>query len=225
MNQQCIICLNTCIVPVQLKCFECFDERKINCNSLKRVCLLCFLEMENKIVKCFFCPSKKVSENFAIDFQGIQNDEISILSCHFCSKTGYGHMELYKHMMDKHVHECDCGMFFHDEKQHYTYCQRKKWCERCQKFKKECVHQKCKYCKKYHAHSSEKCMERPFSCPQCNMIYPANIFMNHFMEHLDENRNSQKALQNSISKYKKDYKKLMNMLPVLYKEVYDENMS
>ncbi len=224
MNQQCILCLNTCLLPVQLKCFACFDEKKMNCHSLKRVCLHCYLEMENKIQKCFFCTSPKVSKSVSVDFQVIQNDDVSLLSCPYCSLSGKTHMDLWKHVISSHVKDCECGDFFLDEKTHYQYCDKKSWCERCQQFVVNCQHKKCKFCKKKCNQTSDKCMERPFSCPECGQNFQAKGFMNHFMEHLNENRNSQKALQNSILIIKKDYKRLMNLLPSLYKEVYHENM-
>lgn len=224
MNQQCVMCLNNCVIPIQLKCFQCFDERKMNCNSLKRVCLVCYMDMEKKIEKCFYCSSPKVSKEISVDFQMIQNDDVSILSCPLCSLTGMGHMDLFKHVTSVHIKECECGDFVMDEKSHYQYCDKKWWCERCQEFVTSCVHKKCKFCKKRCDHPPQKCMDRPFSCSECDGTFTAKTFMNHFMEHLNENRNSQKALQNSILKLKKEYKRLMDMLPLLYKEVYDENM-
>jgi hypothetical protein len=154
----------------------------------------------------------------------IQSDEVSLLSCPFCSETGLGHMDMYKHVMAKHVFICECGSFVRDEKEHYKRCDKKYWCDKCMQFRKDCIHKKCKFCGRKCDHAPEKCMERPFQCPQCEGTFTAKTFMNHFMEHLNENRNIQKALQSSIHKYKNDYKKMMLLLPQLYKEVYHENM-
>jgi len=224
MSQECAVCLNNCVIPVQLKCFECYDERKLNCNSLKRICLACYIDMDEQIQKCFYCSGRKISNTIAIDFQMIQQDEVSLLSCPYCNISGLGHVALYKHVMKNHIRDCDCGAFVFDEKKHYKYCDKKYWCEKCSKFQKSCVHQKCRHCHKRCDHPPEKCMERPFRCPQCDEIFTAKTFMNHFMEHLNDNRTIQKALQNSIQTHKREYKTLMTLLPQLYKEVYHENM-
>jgi len=108
--KECFLCLQSCIIPIQLKYFPCSESKQISCHTFQRICISCFLSSE--LLKCSFCHKEKENENFQIDFLSIQNDEYSILTCPFCKDFQGNHMNLWKHMNDSCISFCKCNKLY-----------------------------------------------------------------------------------------------------------------
>lgn len=223
MNE-CFVCLQTCIIPLQLQCYECFSNHEMNCNSTKRICSVCF--SKTKLESCSFCHSKKVNKNVIVDFQMIHNDEFSILSCPFCTEFKGSHYHLYKHMKEKCFDFCPCGEFIlkKHEREHYKTCNRKKWCVKCNAFVKKCSHQYCSICSSLD-HSERICKERILKCKECKEEKKVFQMIEHYMEHLEKSKKKVEFFKEEYVNEKKKYQTLMTFLPELYKEVYNEELN
>lgn len=219
---ECFICLQKCIIPLQLQCYECFSMNEMNCHSIKRICVSCY--SKTKISSCSFCHAKRQNNNTLVDFDTIHNDEFSILTCPFCSEFQGNHFGLYKHLKSKCLVFCTCGDIFlkKNEKQHFQTCQEKRWCELCKEFVKECGHSYCSICSSIE-HTKKMCQERTFQCRECNEKKKIFEIIEHYMEHIEESKKKTIFYKKELSNEKKKYHRMMIFLPDLYKEVYGED--
>ena len=222
--KECFICLQTCIIPIQLKCFSCFETKKITCHTFQRICISCFLS--NQISKCSFCHKEKINNNFEIDFTSIQKDEFSILTCPFCKDFRGNHMDLWKHMSESCIVFCECNKIYLKKKTKYHFekeCSIYKWCSICNDGVKFCPHISCSICQKKN-HCIENCPERKIECRECSTMVMAKDYIEHHLEHIESIKTKIDFFSTSLKKEKIKYYQLMNKIPELYEIVYHEKM-
>jgi len=222
--EKCHICFEKCIVPVQLNCFSCYKDIEINCNSLQRVCLLCFLE--NDLQKCSFCHAPRCNNNIKIDYTMMENDSLSKYSCPLCNDFSGSHFELYTHMVKSCMYLCECGKWVikSREKEHIQgKCSHWKWCSACNKKVDKCIHFPCKDCGKVCRNKRECCGKR-MQCPTCHDMIPCKQLMNHILVHVDDSKKKIEMMKYVLQKERKEYHKLMELVPNIYKDIYDETL-
>ena len=219
---ECFICLQKCVIPIQLQGYECFSGNDMNCNSRKRICVKCYTQ--KKLDICSFCRSKRKNNNIMIDFDSIYNDTFSILSCPFCKEFQGDHFALYKHLKDKCLEFCTCGDIFlkKDAREQFKNCKEKRWCEICKEFVKECSHKYCSICFSTD-HEEKMCLKRTVKCRECNKEKNVSQIIEHYMEHIEESKKRTNFYKEELSREKKKYQRMMIFLPDLYKEVYHED--
>ena len=220
-KMECFVCLQKCVIPLQLQCYDCFSTHEMNCNSTKRICVQCITK--TKLETCSFCRSKKVNNNIVVDFQGIHNDVFSILSCPFCIEFKGSHFDLYKHLKGKCLNFCSCGDLFlrKEEKKHYETCKEKTWCSKCKEFVKKCHHQHCSICSSSE-HSDIICKNRTLQCTICKEEKKIFQIIEHYMEHLEKSKNKVAVFKQEYLEEKKKYQAMMLFLPELYMDFYNE---
>lgn len=216
----CFVCLQKCIIPLQLQCYECFSVNEMNCNSTKRICVCCYTKA--KINTCSFCHSKRKNNVVVVDFQMIHNDEFSSLSCPFCMNFQGSHFGLYKHMKEKCLILCVCGDIVKNEEEHYKECKEKKWCDLCRGFVKKCSHQYCSICSSLE-HCEAMCKERTLKCKECMEERKIFQMIEHYMEHIEKTKTRMNFFKDEFLSQKRKYQEMMTFVPDLYKEVYNED--
>ena len=222
--KECFICLQSCIIPIQLKSFPCFEVKQISCHTFQRICISCFIS--NDLLKCSFCHLEKKNENFEIDFLSIQNDEYSILSCPFCKDFQGNHMNLWKHMNESCISFCDCKKIYLKKKKQLHFekeCSLYQWCSICNNGVKFCPHISCSICSKTN-HSVEDCPERKLKCNECSLSISAKDYIEHHLEHIEHIKTKIDFFSKSLKSEKIKYYELMNKIPDLYENVYHEKM-
>ena len=221
--EKCHLCFEKCIVPVQLKCFECFDEKKMNCNSLQRICYICY--MKSNLDKCSFCRAAKCNDTIGIDFSMMEQDTLSRYTCPFCTTFEGNHVELYQHMVKECLHTCECGKVYpkRDEMQHVQHeCNVWKWCSKCKKKVKTCIHFPCQKCGKV-CLSESSCTKSIVSCPECNKQMKSKDFLPHILKHIEDSKRRIHLMKDVLSSERKRYYYMMEIVPELYKNVYHES--
>lgn len=91
---KCAICLDTCVIPVEITSFECYEYNKPSCFSFHRVCELCAIkylelnipsEQRSESKRCLFCDSvcnpKSALLFYRKDYLLIQLDPNPNVSC------------------------------------------------------------------------------------------------------------------------------------------------
>lgn len=220
----CFICLQPCIIPIQLKSFSCYKENEISCNTIQRICLPCYLKSDLK--KCSYCHSEKTDRRNEIDFSLIMKDDFSIYSCPFCNEFQGNHIHLWKHMNEHCIFQCPCSKIIlkKDLKKHYEEeCSQLKWCTQCEKGVQFCPHIKCKICKKTN-HTEEECSERLIDCKECFKKIKAKDYIEHYLEHIETIKTKMEFFKESLKSEKLKYYHLMEKIPELYESVYNERM-
>lgn len=220
----CFICLQPCIIPIQLKSFGCYQENEISCHTIQRICLSCYLKSDLK--KCSYCHCEKTNNTIEIDFSLMMKDEFSIYSCLFCTSFQGNHIQLWKHMKEQCIIQCPCQKIVlkKDLKKHYQEeCKELKWCSSCEKGIKSCIHLKCKLCKKTN-HTEEECSERLLECKECLKKIKAKDYIEHYLEHIEIIKTRIEFFKESLKIEKLKYYYLMEKIPELYESVYNETM-
>lgn len=122
--QQCNICLDNVIIPVELTAFSCSKKNEINCYSFKRICEKCainFFELNKpnnsrkNIKKCLFCdatinPQEIFDKPYKKDFLLMSFDE-NKHNCLYCDFSG-NHLDLNNHLENNCpniIISCLCG--------------------------------------------------------------------------------------------------------------------
>lgn len=221
--KECHICYEKCIVPVQMKCFDCYDTVKMNCNSLQRVCLTCYVKGNFK--KCTICRAEKVNDEIEIDFDSIHNDSMSIYTCPLCDTFEGSHYDLYQHMMNTCLFFCECGSWVvkKNTKEHYQgSCSVFRWCQKCQKPVKKCKHIPCSRCGK-HCPSEHHCSYETVECSDCHEKIPFHELVNHFLKHVEQSKQKVMFLKSILTQERKRYHRLLKTIPDVYNDVYDES--
>lgn len=222
--KECFLCLQRCIIPIQLKYFPCSESKQISCHTFQRICISCFLS--NHLLKCSFCYKEKENDNFEIDFISIQKDEYSILTCPFCKDFQGNHINLWKHMNDSCISFCKCNKLYliKKKKNHFEKeCSIYKWCSICNNGVLSCPHLSCSICSNKN-HSNEDCPERKLECSECSLSIPAKDYIEHHLEHIECIKSKIDFFSKSLKSEKTKYYKLMNQIPELYENVYHEKM-
>lgn len=220
--EKCHICFENCIIPLQLKCFECNNDMKMNCNSLQRVCMLCY--MKSNLQKCSFCRAPKVNDNISIDFLMMEQDGISRYTCPFCNTFEGNHVDLYTHMMRECITRCECGKFYTKQTENHHFkqeCKVWKWCCKCKNKVKNCIHFPCEKCGKV-CHSDVSCKETLVKCPECKEELNSKDLLPHVLEHIEESKKRIHLMKDVLRTERKRYHDMMEIVPNLYKNVYDE---
>lgn len=155
----CIICLNTCRIPVRLVCFPCntFTPHRPNCSNIRRVCLSCakkYLHLEKKkverpaSVKCLICSTtcnprylNNVNDIYEKDFLLMQLDPRDDYDCENQGCSFRGHQfELYEHLQFECLYrmiQCDgCkeSCPYKDEILHKSLCTYYVECSKCPEY-------------------------------------------------------------------------------------------
>lgn len=220
----CFICLQPCIIPIQLKSFSCYKENEISCHTIQRICISCYMKSDLK--KCSYCHSERENNKIEIDFSFIMKDEFSIYSCPFCNNFQGNHTDLWKHINEKCITQCPCSKIIlkKDSKKHYQEeCSELKWCSQCDKGVKTCPHIKCSICKKKN-HIEEECSERLLECKECFKKITAKEYIEHYLEHVENIKTRVEFFKESLKTEKSKYYYLMEKIPELYESVYNETM-
>lgn len=220
----CFICLQKCVIPIQLRKFKCFSDFEMNCHSTKKICVQCYTQ--SKIEKCVFCRSlPRENGDICIDFQTIQTDEFSVYTCPFCTNFSGSHFDLYKHLKEKCLIFCPCGEILKREyeKKHYEKeCDKKHECKLCNKFVTHCNHSYCYYCKDT-SHTEESCKNIKYECSECSESIHKFELVEHILSHINIINNKMTFFKEEYILHKQKYQTLMKTLPDIYKMVYNED--
>jgi len=154
MFPTCSICLEDCIIPVEMTIFQCTLTQDINCYSFKRMCESCvitYLELDKKyssrntFKKCLFCcswvnPQEIVGKTAYKKDYLLMSLDTRKLPCKNCDFVG-NHLELEKHVVKeckKKLVECNCNVVgpkdFIESKEHRKACAFFKQCLECDEY-------------------------------------------------------------------------------------------
>ena len=199
--EKCNLCLSETLIPVQLKCFECYHSYLIHCHSYNRICMLCFLGKKND--KCFICQSpqkQNVYPKFEIDYDRIRADSFSIYTCPICLKYKGSHIDVCKHFLSHHIYECKCGEILQNDDSsimnHKKICKLCDYCAKCKIDSKSCP------C----------CDNKIVSCRFCNEMISKKNLMNHCLNHIKECRTKVKILRELLNNERRQYHLLLEKI-------------
>lgn len=211
------------MIPVSLQCFECSSTMGMNCNSMHPICFLCYTKGD--LQKCSFCHAPRVNDTVFINFPLIHADHHSSYSCPLCSNFQGNHFELYKHITNECMFQCECKKFIIRKyaKEHYENgtCSIWKWCTICKSRVKQCKHMPCKTCGKV-CDPEKPCQNEKVCCTECQQHVRRVDLVQHFLEHVEDSKLNIKILRELLQKERKHYHTMMTVIPTLYKNVYDE---
>jgi hypothetical protein len=152
-HEQCLLCLDTIRIPVELICFPCsLVKTQLHCHSVNRICLHCarvYLQLNEvihkrkKIVKCLFCdvitnPQTLNADNsYKKDYRMMVSDGKTDYKCiheDLCSFTG-SQMELECHVRSKCQYRMcfcvDCHVRYRADTNHSNFCKARLTCFSC----------------------------------------------------------------------------------------------
>jgi hypothetical protein len=145
---RCIICLQKCIVPVEITCFPCSAQpHSKNCMSFRRFCYECAVEYLSlgvsckKTIKCILFDARVDAYTlhhetaFRIDYMLMQLDT-SLNTCPYCAEYEGVQLDVHKHMMNecqKRFYFCACRerVSLEQKKEHEQTCSLYCFCQRC----------------------------------------------------------------------------------------------
>jgi hypothetical protein len=153
---KCIICLEKCVIPVEITCFGCATiQTKPSCFSFQRVCFVCatmYMELNKPYHKrsttkrCLICPAecnpRALSEKtwYRKDFMLMRMDtSIDVhCPCEKCSFTG-SHIDVEKHYTGDcpyTITSCLCNTYVSrcDMISHKKQCSFYRECSKCSEF-------------------------------------------------------------------------------------------
>lgn len=132
MNENCCICMEKLVIPVEFTCFSCFSFNQIGCSSFCRVCLACatsFLQLDKDVEqrdytkKCLYCPGT-VSLSQITAKRSLRKDFTLMLldnssnGCPFCNNFVGTQIILNHHIekeCPKYYMQCSCHRVFKRE--------------------------------------------------------------------------------------------------------------
>ena len=191
----CPLCLDTCKIPIQLKCFSCYSKHDIHCNSFQRVCLSCYLE--KPITNCFYCHATVLHADFEIDYSSIQNDSFNIYTCPICHQCKGTHLEYTKHVWNNHVYHCQCNRYLlkSNLKLHVEECKECLYCLTCKKDTITCSHRKHK-----------------MKCVVCKLEVEENDIVSHYLTHIHDYKVNIKFLKSALHQERTNYHTLLETI-------------
>jgi hypothetical protein len=188
MNGNCCICLEKCLIPVEVKCFSCYTPNQISCSSFCRVCIACvfrFLQLDidsdqrDFTKKCLFCPGTvspytlSPDNAFRLDYTLMLMDSKVDHVCSFCLNYSGSQIMIHQHLereCPKYSKQCECKKVF--QKQDFYFhlfsCSSHFHCKLCTK-----------YIEKSQFTNHMKFIHNYISCPYCQQYVFSEIFLDH----------------------------------------------
>ena len=152
--EECVICRERLLIPVELTCFGCFKKNTLSCSSLCRLCRRCaheYLQLDRRRMdrdlfrRCLYCPSvcsvfRLTSETaYRKDFIMMRADTSSDHRCPYCAGFQGTQVQVDHHLDHEcpaFCEECPCGEAVKkaDVQAHRASCLYHGFCERCDRY-------------------------------------------------------------------------------------------
>lgn len=241
----CPICLDPCLVPVEITGFPCFRPDRIHCHSFARFCFHCAARLfelekapEGRSVKarCPFCYSEtdprqiRVSPPFRIDWEAVQTSSQEAVDCPSCGLEAETVEELARHC-DRSCCACVLPSNHKDEKDCLV-------CRNTADRDSPLFHlhmtkthrmNYCVLCTNYTSlsirrHHKMECLRRIVPCRHCDMSIQALFFADHLIEHLHESKERQSLLEDLLLKEREMYRRMLEECGEFYVKNYQERI-
>jgi len=188
MNENCCICMERCLIPVEIICFPCYRLNQLGCSSFCRICIMCanhFLQLDmhqeqrDFVKKCIYCPATiplhllSNDKAFRVDYSLMLLDSKPNHICPFCLNYTGNQIMLHHHLekeCPKFPKQCECKKVFlkQDFYFHLFTCPSHIHCPLCTKYISKLVYND--HLKTIHAYDS---------CPHCEQFISTEFLINH----------------------------------------------